>query len=39
SGWNKFAIAFLVGGLGGAFFAYQIYDHFYVIEAILKGSI
>ena len=26
SGWNQFAIAFFVGGLGGAFSAYQVYD-------------
>jgi photosystem II CP43 chlorophyll apoprotein len=39
SGWNQFAIAFLVGGLGGAFFAYQVYDHFDVFKAILTGTI
>ncbi|MEM7590264.1 MAG: chlorophyll a/b binding light-harvesting protein [Cyanobacteria bacterium P01_A01_bin.83] len=39
SGWNQFAVAFLVGGLGGAFFAFQIYDHFDVLKTILSGSI
>lgn len=39
SGWNQFALAFLVGGLGGAFFAYQIYEHFAVLQAILSGTI
>jgi len=38
-GWNQFALAFLVGGMGGAFFAYQIYDHFEVLQAILSGTI
>ena len=38
-GWNQFAVAFLVGGLGGAFFAYQIYDHLHALKAILTGSI
>ncbi|MEM8721654.1 MAG: chlorophyll a/b binding light-harvesting protein [Cyanobacteria bacterium P01_G01_bin.39] len=38
-GWNQFAAAFLVGGLGGAFFAFQIYDHFDVLKTILSGSI
>lgn len=39
SGWNQFAIAFLVGGLGGAFFAYQIYDRLDVLKAILSQTI
>lgn len=39
SGWNQFAVAFLVGGLGGAFVAYQIYDHLDVLKAILSGNI
>lgn len=38
-GWNQFATAFLVGGLGGAFFAYQVYDHLDVLQAIFNGSI
>lgn len=38
-GWNQFAVAFLVGGLGGAFFAYQVYDHFDVLKAIFSGNI
>lgn len=37
SGWNQFAIAFLVGGLGGAFFAFQIYDHLDVLQALLSS--
>ncbi len=39
SGWNQFAVAFLVGGLGGAFFAYQVYEHLDVLKAILAGTI
>ncbi|MEO1692118.1 MAG: photosystem I reaction center subunit XI, partial [Cyanobacteria bacterium J06631_6] len=38
-GWNQFALAFLVGGMGGAFFAYQIYDHFEVLKALFSGTI
>jgi len=38
-GWNQFAIAFLVGGIGGAFFANQVYDHLDVLQAILSGTI
>ena len=38
-GWNQFTLAFLVGGLGGAFFAYQIYDNLDVLQAILNGTI
>lgn len=39
SGWNQFAVAFLVGGIGGAFFAYQVYDHLDVLKTILSGNI
>jgi photosystem II CP43 chlorophyll apoprotein len=39
SGWNQFAIAFFVGGLGGAFSAYQVYDHFDVLKALFSGRI
>ncbi|WP_233220144.1 photosystem I reaction center subunit XI [Pleurocapsa sp. CCALA 161] len=39
SGWNQFAIAFFVGGLGGVFFAHQVYDHFDVLKAILTGNL
>jgi hypothetical protein len=38
-GWNQFAISFLVGGIGGAFFAYQVYDHFDVLKALFSGRI
>ncbi|MEL6494446.1 MAG: chlorophyll a/b binding light-harvesting protein [Cyanobacteria bacterium J06623_7] len=38
-GWNQFAIAFLVGGLGGAFFAFQVYEHWSVVQAIFSGTI
>lgn len=38
-GWNQFAVAFLIGGMGGAFLAYQIYDHLDVLKAILSGNI
>lgn len=39
SDWNQFAVAFLVGGVGAAFFAYQAYDHVEVLKAILSGTI
>jgi hypothetical protein len=29
----------LIGGVGGAFFAYQVYDHFDVLKALLIGRI
>ncbi|MEL6929055.1 MAG: chlorophyll a/b binding light-harvesting protein [Cyanobacteria bacterium J06600_6] len=38
-GWNQFTVAFLVGGLGGAFFAYQIYANLDVLQAIFNGTI
>lgn len=38
-GWNQFTIAFFVGGLGGAFFAFQVYEHFDVLKAVLSGTI
>ena len=38
-GWSQFAAAFLVGGMGGAFFAYLIYDNLDIIKAILAGKI
>jgi photosystem II CP43 chlorophyll apoprotein len=39
SGWNQFAVAFLVGGLGGALVAYLIYDNLAVLQAIVNGNI
>jgi photosystem II CP43 chlorophyll apoprotein len=39
SGWSQFAAAFLVGGTGGAFFAYLIYDNLDIIQAVLVGKI
>ena len=38
-GWSQFAAAFLVGGMGGAFFAYLIYDNLDIIKAVLAGKI
>ena len=38
-GWNQFAVAFLVGGLGGALVAYQIYDNLGLLKAIFGGNI
>ena len=38
-GWNQFAVAFFVGGLGGAFFAYQIFDHWDTVQRIVSGNI
>ena len=38
-GWSQFAGAFFVGGMGGAFFAYLIYDNLDVLQAIFRGTI
>ena len=38
-GWSQFAASFLVGGMGGAFFAYLVYDNLDVLQAILSGQI
>ena len=37
-GWSQFAAAFFVGGVGGAFFAYLIYDNLSVLQAIFAGN-
>ncbi|MGK7874732.1 MAG: chlorophyll a/b binding light-harvesting protein [Xenococcaceae cyanobacterium] len=38
-GWSQFAGAFLVGGVGGAIFAYLILDNLSVLQAIINGTI
>lgn len=38
-GWSQFAAAFLVGGMGGVFFAYLVYDNFDVLRSIVNGNI
>ena len=38
-GWNKFTVAFAIGGMGGAFVAYLIYDNLGVLKAIFSGTI
>ncbi len=38
-GWSQFAGAFLVGGVGGAIFAYLILDNLSVFQAIINGTI
>ena len=38
-GWSQFAASFLVGGMGGAFFAYLVYDNLDVLKAVLSGNI
>ena len=38
-GWSQFAAAFFVGGVGGAFFAYLVYDNLDVLKAIANGNI
>ncbi len=38
-GWSQFAASFLVGGMGGAFFAYLVYDHLNILKAIFSGNI
>ncbi|MBC6418188.1 MAG: chlorophyll a/b binding light-harvesting protein [Prochloron sp. SP5CPC1] len=38
-GWSQFTGAFLVGGVGGAIFAYLILDNLSLLQAIASGSI
>ncbi|MGF1591591.1 MAG: chlorophyll a/b binding light-harvesting protein [Pleurocapsa sp.] len=38
-GWNQLAAAFLIGGMGGAFFAYLVYDNLDVLKLVLSGNI
>ncbi|WP_144866334.1 chlorophyll a/b binding light-harvesting protein [Hyella patelloides] len=38
SSWNQFAASFFVGGLGGAFFAYLIYDNLNMLQDIFTGK-
>ena len=39
AGWNQFAGAFLIGGVGGAIFAYFIINNLDLLKAIATGSI
>ena len=38
-GWSQFAGSFLVGGVGGAIFAYLIFDNLSLLQAIANGTI
>ena len=38
-GWSQFSGAFLVGGVGGAIFAYLILDNLSLLQAIANGTI
>ncbi|MDJ0533696.1 MAG: chlorophyll a/b binding light-harvesting protein [Xenococcaceae cyanobacterium MO_207.B15] len=38
-GWSQFAASFFVGGMGGAFFAYLVYDNLDVLQTIFTGKI
>ena len=38
-GWSQFAAAFFVGGMGGAFFAYLVYDNLDILQEIFSGKI
>jgi photosystem II CP43 chlorophyll apoprotein len=38
-GWSQFAAAFFVGGVGGAFFAYLVFDHLDLLKAIATGNV
>jgi photosystem II CP43 chlorophyll apoprotein len=38
-GWSQFAASFLVGGMGGALFAYLVYDRLDLLKAIASGNI
>jgi photosystem II CP43 chlorophyll apoprotein len=37
-GWSQFAASFFVGGMGGAFFAYLVYDNLELLQAIFGGK-
>lgn len=38
-GWSQFSGAFLVGGIGGAIFAYLILDNLNLLQSVANGSI
>ncbi|MDJ0902316.1 MAG: chlorophyll a/b binding light-harvesting protein [Xenococcus sp. MO_188.B8] len=38
-GWSQFTAAFFVGGMGGAFFAYLVYDNLEILKDIFSGNI
>jgi photosystem II CP43 chlorophyll apoprotein len=38
-GWSQFAGSFLVGGIGGAIFAYLIWDNLNVLQAVISGKV
>ncbi|MEL6438301.1 MAG: chlorophyll a/b binding light-harvesting protein [Cyanobacteria bacterium J06621_8] len=38
-GWSRFSVAFSIGAIGGAFFAFQLYEHWDVLQRILSGNI
>ncbi|MCM1983740.1 photosystem I reaction center protein subunit XI [Lyngbya confervoides] len=38
-GWNEFASGFFIGGVGSAFMAYFLLDHFAGIDAIFSGLV
>jgi photosystem II CP43 chlorophyll apoprotein len=38
-GWSQFSGAFLVGGIGGAIFAYLILDNLSILQALASGKV
>ncbi len=38
-GWSQFAGSFLVGGIGGAIFAYLILDNLSLLQAVVNGQV
>ncbi|HBB34888.1 MAG TPA: photosystem I reaction center protein subunit XI [Cyanobacteria bacterium UBA8803] len=38
-GWSEFAGGFFIGGMGGAFVAYFLLDHFDALDAIFRGLV
>jgi photosystem I subunit XI len=38
-GWSKFSSGFLIGVMGGAFFAYLLLSNFDVIDQIMRGAV
>jgi photosystem I subunit 11 len=37
-GWGEFASGFLIGGCGGAFFAYLLYLNLDTVTSLIKGA-
>ena len=38
-GWNQFTVSFFIGGLGGSFVAFLIYDNLQLLQGLLEGKV